>query len=87
MPLHSESARHEQQMHFFLPSFLPFFFFVFVLFFVLTGFLFVTALAVLELALVDQAGTKLCLPSSGIKGVNHHCPALSFLKEYQGSNL
>ena len=43
-----------------------------------TGFLCVTALAVLELALEDQAGLKLteihlfCLPSAGIEGMHHH---------------
>jgi hypothetical protein len=37
-----------------------------------TGFLYVTALAVLELALYTQRSSCLCLPSVGIKGVHHH---------------
>ena len=52
-----------------------FYFFVFVF---ETGFLCVTVLAVLELALIDQAGLEfteircLCLPSAGIKDTGHH---------------
>jgi hypothetical protein len=41
-----------------------------------TGFLCV-ALAVLELTPWTQKSACLCFPSAGIKGVCHHCPALS----------
>ena len=70
-------------------GFLLLLFFVFVCFFVFwfffwffeTGFPCVIVLAVLELALVDQADSSqgficLYLLSAGIKGVRHHLPAM-----------